>query len=65
MQLIFLFYKKGQALGENVAKWGSTESASDSDGSNAVEMWFSQLSQYDFDLNEIQFSAREFSQLVI
>ena len=57
---------KGEALGENLAKWwGSSESASYSDGSIAVEVWYSELSQYDFNLNEYQFSADQFTQLVI
>ena len=66
LKLILLFHKKGEALGENLAKWwGSIESASDSDGSKAVEMWYSEINLYDFNSNEFQFSAGHFSQLVI
>jgi len=66
LKLILLFYKKGEALGENLAKWwGSSESASDSDGSKAVEMWYSEINLYDFNSNEFQYSAGHFSQLVI
>ena len=62
LNFVFLI---GESLGENLAKWwGSSDSASDSDGSKAVEMWYSESSLYDFSLNAFQYSAGHFSQLV-
>ena len=65
IKLIFLFYKKGQELGENLAKWWvSSESGSDFDGSKVVEMWYSEINLYNFSSPEFQPSAGHFSQLV-
>ena len=56
---------KGESLGENLSKWwGSSDSESDSDGSKAVEMWYSEINLYDFSINAFQYSAGHFSQLV-
>ena len=64
--MILLYNKLGEALGENVGTWSGTAiRRSDFDGSLAIETWYSEVNRYDFNLNEIQSSAGQFSQLVI
>ena len=48
-------------MGENLAEWGGS---SESEGSEAVDMWYTEHTLYDYSQNEFQYSAGHFSQLV-
>ena len=54
----------GKPLGENLAKWWGSLGPSDLDGSKGVNMWYDEVSLYDFSQNTFQYAAGHFTQLV-